>query len=145
MRINNQKLTDQNFKDIQLTLSLEIQKAGYISKVYEVSSTSMKIGLHMRSFSVDTSKHGYNARYNPYRITKKGYTRTNTPTWNQRVEFNNIINKVLNEYNVSCNIKSGPYTIRQELTAMTESDWYDQKPEWQLDNEIRGFYIESLE
>ena len=71
--------------------------------------------------------------------------RTNVPTWNQRVTYNNVVNQVLTFFNVSANVKSGDYTVRHGLEAMTERDWYNQKPMWVTMNEDKGYYVGHLE
>jgi len=130
----------------KLAFELEraIRAAGYISEAKVINSTRIDIGLHMRSFKVNTAVHGYNASYNPFINYKAGFKRTNTPTWDQRVEYNNVINKVLNKYKVSCKIKSGDFIIRDGLISMTESDWMVQKPSYISENELKGFLITKL-
>ncbi len=129
---------------IAAQLQHAIAKAGYISEVKIVNKSRIDIGMHMCSFRVNVAVHGYNARYNPYMNYKAGYKRTSTPTWDQRVEFNDIVNAVLNKFKASANIKSGPFVIRKGTEAMTESDWHNQKPSYLLENEARGFSVESL-
>jgi hypothetical protein len=88
-------------------------KAGFITDVTQASSSSIRIGLHMKSFVIDTEKLGSNARVNHFTIkSKKGYHKTNIPTWTQREEFNHIVNNVLDALKLRANIKSGDYVIR---------------------------------
>ncbi len=130
---------------LQSKLQYEITKAGYISDVTIMNTSRIDIGLHMCSFRVNTKVHGYNARYNPHMTYKAGYKRTSTPTWEQRVDFNNIVNAVLNKYKVSCNVTSGDFIIRQGTKVFTEYDWENQKPDYMHQNEMRGYRVEKLE
>ena len=144
------KITKMRFKkgipstdlilDIERDLKQRFAKIGFVTNVNTQTRTSIRIGLHMRSFSLDLAKWDRNLQCNPHAAKL-----TNLPTWDQRVLFNNIVNSVLNKYKVSANVKSGPYIIRQGRDAMTESDWFDQKPEWTRHNEARGYYIESVD
>jgi hypothetical protein len=124
------KIGSDGLEVLQLALTNVFKDAGFITEVSIVNSSSIKIGLWMRCFSVDVQKHGYNAIVykNNFMNLKKGYKRTTVPTWDQRVEFNNILNKVLDSHHVSANIKSGPFTIRKGTESMTENDWMHQTP-----------------
>ena len=125
---------------LEAALAEAFSCAGFVTDVSIVNQTCIKTGLHMCSFKLDTNKHMRNLRNTPYRVSL-----TNIPTWDQRVEFNDIVNAILTKYNVSANVKSGPFTIRAGFNVFTESDWYDQKPEYILHNETRGYYIESVD
>jgi len=140
MRIKGQKPTHEQMIDIELALRARFARAGFITGVHLVNSARIDIGQHMRSFSLDTSKHDRNLQCSPYKERL-----TNLPTWGQRVEFNNIVNSVLNKYKVSANVKSGPYTIRQGMESMTEKDWHRQTPDWIRQNMARGYYIEPVD
>lgn len=142
------KITRMNIKGEKLGALLETIKAqldfefnlkGFITDVYVVNSQSIKIGLWMKTFKLDTLKHDRNLQVNPYQ--KK---LTTLPTWDQCVIFNNVVNKVLNKFKVSANVKSGPFTIREGKTCHTEYEWSDQKPLWIYENERRGYYITSV-
>jgi hypothetical protein len=89
-------------------------KAGFITNVTQASSSSIRIGLHMKSFVIDIAKLGYNARINTITLIscKTGYKRTNVPTWTQWEEFNHIVNNVLDALKLRANIKSGDYVVR---------------------------------
>lgn len=135
---NNKRLTPLAMQLLIMTLNARLRKVGYITEVSQLNSQSIRIGLRMRSFSVDLKVHGYNTQHTPY-----GSRRTNLPSWEQRVEYNNIINDVLNKFGISCKVVSGPFTIRDGYTNMSESDWHKQVPGWVLHNQIRGYYIEQ--
>lgn len=145
MKITRIRSAKAGLDVIASQLQHAIKRAGYISEVRVINSSRIDIGMHMCSFRVDVNVHGYNARYNPHMKYKAGYARTATPTWDQRVDFNNIVNSVLDKFKVSANVKSGDFIIRKGTECMTEDDWFDQKPEWMHHNEMRGFRIESLE
>lgn len=141
MRIKGEVPSTDVVLEIERTLRRRFERAGYITEVGAVTRTSLKIGLHMRSFKLDVTKHDRNLRHNPHLPSKL----TDTPTWDQRVEFNDIVNSVLNKFKVSANIKSGPFTIRSGRTAMTENDWVAQKPEYITHNECRGYSVEPCD
>lgn len=140
MRIKGEVPSTEVTFEIERTLRNRLAKAGYITNVNALTRTALKIGLHMRSFKLDLTKHDRNLRHNPYLPSKL----TDTPTWDQRVEFNDIVNAVLNKFKVSARVVSGPFTIRDGVKCMNENDWYDQKPAWITHNESRGWYVESV-
>lgn len=141
MRIKGQKLGGLRMANVVFELKRRLNKAGFLTGINVASDSGLKIGLHMCSFRIDTTKHDRNLRFNPH----LGSRLTTTPTWDQRVEFNDIINAVLTKFKVSANIKSGPFTIRQGVVAFTESEWQNQKPEYIKNNECRGYYVESCD
>lgn len=101
-------------------------KAGFVTEAYVVNSTSIKIGLRMRSFVIDPRKLGYNAKMGIHINSKKGYKRTITPTWEQREAYNHIVNKILNAYDAVANVRSGEYVVRTvENGAVKEWDCLD--------------------
>jgi hypothetical protein len=141
MKITRIKCLKANvtLEEIAADLRLKIADEGFITKVRVVNSSRIDLGMHMKSFVIDTKIHGYNTRHNPHSNPK----RSSTPSWTQRVTYNNIINKCLDKYNISANIKSGPFTIRLGTKSFIENDWYDQKPEYLYHNESRGYLLEE--
>jgi hypothetical protein len=97
--------------------------------------------MHMASFRIDTNIHNRNLYHRPGAEPKL----TNVPTWEQRVEFNDIVNAVLNKFKVSANVKSGDYTVRKDTISMTENDWNAQIPEHHRVNFARGFFVEAID
>lgn len=128
-----------SLEEIAADLRLKIADEGFITEVRVVNSSRIDLGLHMCSFKIDTKIHGYNTRHSPHSNPK----RSSTPSWNQRVTYNEIVNKCLDKYNISANVTSGVFTIRVGSDSKNESDWYDQIPHWMHHNESRGFYIEE--
>lgn len=141
IRIKGTKPTSGQLFDIMEALRRAFKRAGFVTGLEVKSSTALKIGLHMCSFRIDRAMHDRNLRHNPYTGTKL----TDIPTWDQRVEFNNIVNCVLTRFKVSARVTSGPFLIRDGFTHMTERDWHDQKPEWIRHNEARGWYVEACD
>lgn len=140
MRIQGKKPTPEQLSFIIADLTREFNDAGFITSVDATSSTGLNIGLGGKCFTVDTGKLGYNALTGFYTMYGgfidrggiKGYTRTAIPTWDQRVKFNDILNKILDAYEVTCNIKSGPFIIRdRENGGYSEDDWESQVPDGQ--------------
>lgn len=141
MRIKGELLGGLRMHSVMSELKRRFAKAGFVTGVSVQNHSSIHIGMHMRSFKIDTTKHDRNLRHSPGSNPKL----TDVPTWDQRVEFNNIVNAVLNKFKVSANIKSGPFTIRSGTEAMREGDWLNQKPYWITQNENNGYYIESCD
>lgn len=144
IKSNGKKVSLSELETLCQYIVFKASAAGFITESSVVNSQSIKIGLHMRTFKIDVNQLGYNAQYNPYRQTKLGYVRTCTPTWEQRVEFNNIVNEAFDRFKLTANIKSGDYTIRKGFYSYTEDDWFDQIPDWQENNEARGFIVKAL-
>lgn len=140
MRVNNEIPSTDLVLKVELALNKAFKKAGFITDVIVLTRTSMKIGLWMRTFNLDTTKHDRNLQVNPWQSKL-----TKLPNWNQRVEFNNIVNEVFNKFKVSANIKSGPFTIRKDMECMTEYEWYDQIPHWIHQNQTKGYYIKAVD
>lgn len=139
MRIKGQKPGGLKMNDVLVELKHRFDRAGFQTNVGVISDSGIKIGLWMRTFILDTTKHELNLQCNPYqqKLTK-------LPNWDQRVKFNDIVNSVLNKFKVSANVKSGPFIIREGLECMTEYHWQDQKPSWIYQNEQNGYYITSV-
>ena len=129
MKFTKVKTTDNSQLDLDMlgqALVLTLRKKGYITEFSTISASGFKLDLHMQSFKIDTEKLGYNYRTGCYVNTKTGFKRTNVPTWSQRVDYNNIVNKVLNKYKISAKVVSGDFNIRDGVTSKTEYDWsYD--------------------
>jgi len=140
----NKKLTFSELKTVAEFLECKLGELGYITQSSVKNSSRIDLGLHMRSFKIDVNMLGYNAQYNPYMNYKAGYKKTSTPTWSQRVCYNNTINDILDRYNIKANIKSGDYTIRKGFESYNEVYWENQKPSWQYRQELRGHIICKL-
>jgi len=138
-------VTGKKLNKVEMTMvadALENRLAmyGFITESYVVNSSRIDLKTQGKSFTVNTKKLGYNANighYNGYGnyyspSTKSGYRRTNIPTWDQRVEYNNLVNSLLDTFKVSCNIKSGYFVVRQGADSFTETDWAKAVPrdEW---------------
>lgn len=102
---------------LERELKRRFDRAGFITGItFGDTRSSMKIGLHMRSFRIDVAKLGHNADHSQSgRMCKVGYKRTDVPTWSQRVEFNNIINNAFDRFGLSARIVSGEYEVRSRM------------------------------
>lgn len=98
---------------LEKLLKKKMHEKGFISDAKTLTRSSMKIGLHMCSFRIDTRIHGHNADvgYIGSRC-KAGYKRTTIPTWNQREEFNHLVNDCFDKLKLNAKIMSGPFKIR---------------------------------
>jgi len=144
IRDNEKSLPKETLEMVCGALDAAISHAGFKTDVRVVNKSRIDLSGNRCSFKVDVERLGYNARYAPGQGGNKGYTRTSTPTWHQRVEYNNIVNKVLNRYGLSANVTSGGFTIRSGMESKTESDWISQTPEWIRINEARGYIVTGL-
>ena len=100
-----------------------LTEKGFVTGVDILSATSFKLGLRGRSFSINVEKLGSNFRRDHSRKSLTGYKRTNVPTWDQRVEYNQIVQELFDKYNLSSKITSGQIVVRDGVENMTESDW----------------------
>lgn len=123
--------TERYLEDVCELIVAACERKGFKTDAHRLTGSAIKIGLHMSSFRVITSKLGHNARIGRYVDSPKGYKRTDVPTWDQRVEFNNIVNKLFDKFGLVANIKSGCFTVRDKKKgAHTEDDWDNQTPSW---------------
>jgi hypothetical protein len=125
------KLATHQLEDLCRDIVHEATKVGFKTAAHPLTGSAIKIGLHMSSFRIDTTKLGHNARLGRYIKSPKGYKRTDVPTWEQRVEFNDLVNDVFDEYGLVALIKSGCYTVRDKRRGRwNETDWENQTPSW---------------
>lgn len=110
--ISGKRLSLHSFNKLRLELQRQFAKAGFETNIYMISSCSIKIGLHMKSFTIDPNILGYNAKVGRYVNSPKGYKRTTTPLWEQREDFNHIVNDAFDKFGLQANIKSGYYKVR---------------------------------
>ena len=122
------KPSERILEDLCEKILWAMERKGFITNAAVLNSTSIKIGLHMSSFRVNTTKLGHNARTNQFIKSPKGYKRTDVPTWDQRVEFNDIVNDLFDSYSLQATIKSGCYTVRSRQGRRSEHDWHHETP-----------------
>lgn len=115
------KPTAKELLNIKTLLCIDFKEAGFITEVSIVNSTSIRIGLHMKSFVLDLTKHHRNLYRNRF-----GEKLTSLPTWKQRVGFNEIVNDVLNDLKVSALVRSDVFDIRNGMHCFDEYDWNHQ-------------------
>lgn len=120
---SDSKPSDSFLNSLCTRIVMQAGKAGFITDASKLNGSSIKIGLHMSCFRINTTKLGYNARISDYVKSPKGYKRTDVPTWDQRVEFNNLINEIFDLYGLIANIRSGDFIIRNKSESKTENDW----------------------
>ncbi len=113
------KPTERFLDELCEIIVAKAAKAGFITGSHRLTGSAIKIGLHMSSFRIDTAKLGHNARvgrtsaYGWHGIQcPKGYKRTNVPTWEQREDFNHLVNDVFDKFGLVATITSGNYTVR---------------------------------
>lgn len=90
-------------------------------------------GLRISTIRNDTDLRGYRYCSWSAQWTKSHKPRrSNCLSWNDWVEFNNLVNAAMDRLNISANITtlgggSRGFTIRKGMKAMTEDDWEDRK------------------
>lgn len=125
------KASEAELKQLCKTAVNKLEVQGFITEAHVLSSSAIKIGLPMRSFRIDVNHIGHNARISQHVSSPKGYKRTDVPTWDQRVAFNDTVNALLDKWEIVALVKSGCFTVRDKLKgAHSESDWENQVPSW---------------
>lgn len=121
LRENGKKIDRIERELLSTMLEHELGRAGFITEVTDLS----KIGLHMKSFIVNTDMLGYNKRVDHmYCNSLVGFKKTQIPTWDQRVEFNNIINNFFDRHDLVGKIVSGVFLVRcRTVGAKDQYDW----------------------
>jgi hypothetical protein len=119
------KPSQWTLEQVQSIIDAKMGKMGFITEVYILNSTSIKVGLHMCSFRINTNMRGYNADTgHSGKRCKAGYKKTSIPTWEERVMFNDIVNDAFDTMGLNCNIKSGSFIVRDFDTGRyNERDW----------------------
>lgn len=125
------KATEQELKQLCSIAVDKLEARGFITEAEVLSSSAIKIGLPGRSFRIDVNHLGHNARLGHFVSSPKGYKRTDVPTWDQRVIFNDVVNELFDKWDLVALIKSGCFTVRDKRRgAHNESDWENQTPSW---------------
>lgn len=137
LRKSGQKLTGQKLTNLIDRIESVMESMGFIVQGEALNSSSIKLSHNRMQFSIDVDKLGYNTRYSSGLSPK----RTRCPAWSQRVKFNNELNKIMDTFDITCKITSGPFLIRDGYRVCLESNWEDQKPDYIRQNEINGHYI----
>lgn len=128
---NGRLLTRQEIAAVLGDLERAIYRAGFVSNVREISKSGVNIAVSGKTFKINPKFHGYNARVGYYdgrgvvvqKASETGYVKTDIPTWEQRVEFNHLINDVLDKHNVSADVRStGNFIVRSRETGAVR-DW----------------------
>lgn len=131
------KASQRDLKELIKLVEIKMLIKGFEVQGEIVNSSSIKLGSNKMQFRVIPEKLGYNTRVNPH----LGMRRTRCPSWEQRVDFNRTLNRILDDLGYSANVFSGPFTIRQGLEHFQENDWRDQKPDYIRQNESQGFKV----
>jgi len=119
------------------TLQVEFNKNHFIVDVVQVSKKRIKLIKHQCQFKINTNVLGYNYHARTGR-------RTSVPTWSERVQFNNIINNVLDSFDISADVKSTGFIIRIDKQSFTENDWLNNKPHYLNVNAILKCSLRSF-
>lgn len=108
------RLTPTKLLTIRTEIAQAMHREGFITEVEMTEAFQIRVGLHMRSFRIDTRRLGYNADVSPWarKRSVKGYVRTSTPTWEQREKFNHIINDVLDAHGITATVRNSAVYIR---------------------------------
>lgn len=132
------KLSNHELSNLIYSIEKFMGKIGFKVKGEIRNSQSIKLTYNKKQFEIDPIVLGYNTRYS---FGTKKLTRV--PSWDQRVKFNEELNSILDINDISCKVISGPFLIREGTTSYKETDWYNQMPDYMVENENRGFYVEE--
>lgn len=116
--VRGKRPTIGDLRHIRDELIDALDRAGFLTEV-RLTGTSLTISHGGSSFRVDVTRLGYNARLRPESAV--GWVRTAVPTWEQRVEFNRVVNCRLDTLDVSARIQSGAYRVRDP--GCTYTNW----------------------
>ena len=128
IRIDGKKPTEKQLQDIIKALQKAFEKKGYKTYIDKLNSVALKIANSAGTFSIDTEKLGRTFRRdrNPWSNEIRFRSGRGVPTWDQRVDFNNTLNQVLDSLGVSATVgASGGFKIRKGTHSFTEDDWND--------------------
>lgn len=139
IRIKGLKPTLAQLETLITDVRRTMRKLGFDVDGFVLTSSALKLNSNQCQFRVIPEIVGYNTRYAPSSLSK----RTCIPSWDQRVDFNDTLNALLDKRKVSATVKSGPFTIRIGLESMEEFDWHRQTPEYIRHNQSLGYYIET--
>lgn len=140
------KITSERLDRMACYIERSMEAIGFETKAIVKNSSRIDLTLGGSCFRIIPEKLGYNASYTPFSGSqyKLGYKRTRVPTWDQRVEFNNMLNKILDNYEVSANIKAMELIIRQGTKSYNENDWFEQESEWRAENRAKGYFVDKI-
>lgn len=111
--ISHKPVSAKTLVNVCFALERAFKKAGFVSGAKVTGSSSLKIGLHMCSFRIDTAKLGHNADTSCVaRKCKAGFKRTNIPTWKQREAYNHLVNDVFDKFYLRARICNSVFEIR---------------------------------
>jgi hypothetical protein len=133
VRMNGQKPTLEQAQKIARRLQGAFDKAGYLTEVSVVKPTLLNISKDGCSFKVDADKLG--KTFKRYSIDggqswKKLQSYRGHPAWSQRVDFNNLLNSVLDALKVSANVGGRGFVVRSGFNAI--SDWGSESDQFQV-------------
>lgn len=139
IRFKGMKPRQKQLQHLIREIQLQMKRLGFEVFGEILNSTSIKLSSNKCQFRVIPEIIGHNTRYSPHSLSK----RTRIPSWDQRVDFNNKLNEILNRENVTAKAMSGPFIIRDGSEAYTERDWHRQTPDYIRHNQSLGYYIET--
>lgn len=110
IRSQGKRVKEALLRKVCKTLSERTVARGYVTHIAPIDNFEIIISNNLRLFTIDSNKLGYNAEYlnNESLVWRKSIT----PTWDQRVDFNNIVNDVLDEFKLEANVRSGFFVVR---------------------------------
>lgn len=132
---NGESVDTYTLERVCIELERRFDKAGFITGV-EIRGSAIYCGMRMKSFTIDPKKRGHNADTSRYaQQTAKGYRRTTIPTWDERKEYNHIINDVLDKFKLKANAYNSVLYIRYYDSGRV-NDWFH----FQISNGERVYY-----
>lgn len=108
---NNKRPTQEVLNKLVKTIESKALRLGFRTFARVESLSGIHIGHHRDTFSILPEALGHNVRY-PYQPDGLPWKRTRKPTWDQRVQFNNLINDIFDELKLTARIVSGTFIVR---------------------------------
>lgn len=111
--------------EVQIKIAAELHRLGYSTNIKPKTMTSFSIS-DIRLSPESVAKDGYNYKMGSYLMGfAKSPRRTTELTWDDWVNVNDAINRILDSMGVYANVSTlgGKFKIRKGKTAYTEMDW----------------------
>lgn len=136
MRKEGRDLTEAELFEVATALANRLGSSGFLTRIKPLSRTALNIATNDgKLFKVDVERIGWNAiigYYNGCGVLESvdepcGFIRTRNPTWAQKYAFNTLINRILDERGITCDVKAaGGLVIRDAETGARHDEikWF---------------------
>jgi hypothetical protein len=132
LKRNGKRIPSSEAHQLARNIGQTMLSVGFYTEPTVTEDGCLKLTVgRMACFQVIPERLGYNAKVGRYVTSPKGYKRTRTPLWEQRVRFNHLLNDCLDAAGITCAIKSGGvFTVRTIQSGRVDS--WDNPAEYGL-------------